>query len=419
MNLESLLCNTISSCSSITPAGYITVGLSSEGNLGAPILFHCRNFTCEELLNLSLVDVDSRPRYLLDLLQKLILEPDVLVSNFYEKEVIEFIMTLYQIYYGNTFLNMDYEMTDEDWEVLALKYKESPDDFLNAQYQYNSKKWRPKYDIFLDALEYNTLPKDFKKTAIVKNKTGEIYEFSFPKYGDFSLARDSIRMAFAKEDSKFSQLQKKIDLKTDIENRIRKGEAIDINKLPVISNKEIISYNNYQENKSDFINILIRSLLIRNYNGQDVSCSPLEEKIKITTKLDIDYITMKTIIDYFTDLKVGIKPEIKILNPITRKHIIKEYSFSEMEYFNMYEYNNLLTLLCSISKETTNSIESLLKMPMHQVTSIFTSLKTIFEEEEKERKEQEKNQGGSSSPNMPQLPSSYTSMLNSVNNIKK
>jgi hypothetical protein len=213
--------------------------------------------------------------------------------------------------------------------------------------------------------------------------------------------------------------KKKIDLKTDIESRIRKGETIDISRLPIISNKEIISYNSYQEKKSDFINILIRSLLIRNYNGLDVSSSPLEEKIKITTKLDIDYITMKTIIDYFTDLKVGIKPEIKILNPITRKHIIKEYSFSEMEYFNMYEYNNLLTLLCSISKETTNSIESLLKMPMHQVTSIFTALKTIFEEEEKERKEQEKNQGGSSSPNMPQLPSSYTSMLNSVNNIKK
>jgi hypothetical protein len=414
MNLEDTIYNTLRLCSNTVPSGYITCGLSSEGKLGAPKLFHSRDFTCGELLNLSLVDQNARPRYLIELLQNIILEKDVKITDFYEKEVIEFVMNIYQIYYGNIFSNVDYEITADDWEAIKIRYKDKPEDFENAQLQYKSGKWRPKYDIFLDALDYNTLPPDFKKTAVVKTKNGGVYEFSYPKYGDFSLSREVIRVAFAGEDLKHKQTQQKAEMKYEIESRIRKGELIDRSRIPLLSNEEVATYNKYMEERSDFINILAKSMFIRSYNGKDISNETLEEKIKVTLMLDIDQYTMKTIIDYFSDLNVGIKKEVKILNPVTRKHVIKEFNFSEMEYFNMYEYNNLLTLLCSISKETNNSIESLLKMPMHQVTSIFTSVKKIFEEEEKERKKQEENPSSSPSTSIPSLPSSYSSLLNSV-----
>jgi hypothetical protein len=245
MTLDEKLFNTLKFCSLEVPSGYITVGLSSEGKLGAPQIFHARDFVCQELLDLSLVDQEARPRYLIKLLQNLILEPDVKIVDFYEKEVIEFIMTIYQIYYGNAFSNVDYEITDEDWELLKKKYKydKDPKDFLNAQAQYNAKKWRPKYDIFLDALEYNVLPPDFKKSAIVKNQQG-VYEFSYPKYGDFTLAREAVRVAFAGEEQRFDTLKKKIDIRDQIEDRIRAGEPIDMKQLPPITASEINEYNN-------------------------------------------------------------------------------------------------------------------------------------------------------------------------------
>src|SRR5574344_957288 len=77
------------------PAGYIPIRLSTLGRVGAPALFHIRNFSTRDLMKISLTDEEDVPAQVLELLKDLIWEEDVDVETFHEEEIIETLVLLY------------------------------------------------------------------------------------------------------------------------------------------------------------------------------------------------------------------------------------------------------------------------------------------------------------------------------------
>ena len=136
------------------PAGYMEIRLSTKGKLGAPEVFHVRNFTTEDLMDLSATEQSEIPIQVINCLQGIIWEPDCDVKKFHENEVVETLFRIYKEYFNTVLVDMPWKMTDEDKEFLKKQFggAQSPD-YLNRIAAYETEEWVPRWDIDLDSFE--------------------------------------------------------------------------------------------------------------------------------------------------------------------------------------------------------------------------------------------------------------------------
>jgi len=317
------------------PSAYIPIELSTKGKLGAPVLFHAKNFSTENLLNLSLADDEELPRKVCEMLDDLIYEDTVSVKDWHEQEVIEFLLKIYKTFFTVILKDLEFQLDDEDKQWLANRYGYGSDEYNGRIRSIENKTWTPRFDINLETLEYYAIPNDFKANVKLTKKNGFSCTYSFPRYGDVVVLKDYLNIIYKEKDKQFASLIDTIKFSNDAKEDFLKGnDKINIASLPKVPETELKKIRAYENEKALFVMTAVRALHLVEYKGTDISKWPLDKKMEIAKDPELDYNTFKQVSDHFGKLEVGVKKEIDIINPIQDgKRMKRRYSFRLFDIF--------------------------------------------------------------------------------------
>lgn len=314
------------------PAGYQRIFMSTRGKYGAPEVFHVRNFTVEEALELGSIAPEELPIKVTDLLQKIILEKDVDVKRFYEPEVAEFMIHFYQSFYGNILKEQKYEVTDKDkeWMKNNVYGGKETSEYLNWIRGIENGQVKLHYDIDLRYIKFYSLPE--KPTSKIKYKNGNFTcVFQYPRFGDTALLQRAIKEKFRAQDRQFGPLYETYKRKQDAEARLRKGENVAIDSIPYLDQDDMEAVKGYELEKTSYIISMMKGLYLVELNGEDVSEKDLSERVEIAKDPRIDFSTYQTVAENFNKLKIGPIPEIEITNPVSGELTKVDHPFRSLE----------------------------------------------------------------------------------------
>ena len=313
------------------PLGYYPIEMSSKGLYGAPKSFYVRDFSTEEALELGMVSQEDLPVKIVSMAQKLIYNDEAHISDFLDSEVSEFLIKFYITFYQHKLCDLDYTPTEKDKDFAAKELfsgKDSPEyqGWLRA---IANKKIPLKFDIDLNSVKYYEVDETKKQPTRVKyTKNGFECTFAYPRFGDVVVIQKAIKDKFREQDRKYGPLYDKFKRKQDMENRYKRGEAIDPSTIEYIPEEDLQAVRKYEIEKTAYIVSLMKGMYLDSIEGRSVRDLPLEERIEIAASDPrIDYPAYQMVSDAFKDIKVGPMPKVKIHNPITGGIVDYDYTF--------------------------------------------------------------------------------------------
>jgi len=320
------------------PVYYAPIQLSTKGKEGAPAVFHIRNFSMKDVMELALTDEADLPERLLTILQNLIFEKDVSVSNFREEEVIETIVRMYIAFFSPS-IEMDFPVEDSDFEYLRRKNTKEALEQVEAL---QNGTWKPKVLINLvNDLEVYELPENFSAIATIKNKKIDFsVSFRAPRYGDVIIVKKWLKETFEPQEKKFTQIKALIDMRDTIKQKYLSGELVSLQSMPEVPEDQEETYKQFQMEKTLALIDVIRALHLVTFNGVDVRDKSLTERITLIQDPRIDINITKKLDAYFDSLKIGIKPEVSVINPITGEPCIRRFSFRLVDILQAIQLSN-------------------------------------------------------------------------------
>lgn len=312
------------------PSGYISIELSTHGLVGAPKRFHVRNFDTADLMNLALSEDEDLPEKVATMLDNLILEQDVSVLDFHEKEVVELLVRLYQAFYSNNLKNVDFPWGEEDLEYLKKKVY-GGDSSIDYQARYadlRQGREKPKMDVDLALVEtYDLDASTFKTNLSITSKDGFKVGFSFPKYGDVVVLRNFILQEYRERDKQFANLKEVLKFREDAKKRVREGEEIAFNRIPNIPETEREKFKEYETEKAVFTVVAIKALHLITFDGQDVSQLSLKDRMIFARDPRLDYKISKIMDEFYKKLHICLKEKVSMKNPLKGVVELRDYSF--------------------------------------------------------------------------------------------
>jgi hypothetical protein len=312
--------------------GYIEVRLSTCGKIGAPSLFHIKNFSVESVMELNLTEQNERPIKLIKILQELIYEKDVDIKKFHQKEVIELLLLMYECFYTEVFANQTWTPTDEDWEFLKEQSGgEDTDEFRRKKRALDTNMWKPVFDINISKdISYYEIDDNFKINAKIEKQYGNktfTATFSLPRFGDIITLKSFVESMYREKDKQFARITETLKFRRESEEKLRKGENINLASIPTIPKVEEDKLREYETEKSLFIFRATIALYLIEFEGEDISNIPLEKKLPLAQDPRIDFSTFQAVQEHFDQLQFGIKEEITALDPIMNKVVTRKYPF--------------------------------------------------------------------------------------------
>jgi hypothetical protein len=287
------------------PPGYLPISLSSEGSFGVPKKVWIKNFSTEDTLHLSMASEDLLPDFLISVMNKNIWNPDnsINVANWTENQITELLIKLYANYYGSVIEDINFPVTEEDYEYLK---KEGDSEALKKL----DSGWLPKTNLELKNIEFVDLETPIKE-AIKISKKGEFeIIFSIPRFGDILTLRKIIREHFFIQDKKYEKLQRTFDENPD-----------------AVSLTDISEMENYYIEKSLFITRLTKCYYIVEMDKEKMAEKSYKEKMKLSEDPRLDATMFKRYEKELNKLQYGIKPEVKVMNPFTHQYCTRRFVF--------------------------------------------------------------------------------------------
>lgn len=315
------------------PSGYIPIELSTKGNLGAPALFHIKNFSVEQISSLSFIEQDQIPIKILKMLPEIVWEKDVDFRKFHEGEVIETLIILYKTFYQSVLAEQTWPLTDEDKKYILEKECNNNKAEYNARIAaYNNGDWKPVFDINLDSIQFYDNSSSAKHTVKVTKKNGFECEFTYPKYGDTLVIHEIITRKFQEKENYFAPIKEKLKFRQKMEESWKNGEPVDIGRCPVVGETDKRKYEEFQIEKGKYLTRLTRAILLKSINGTDVSGLPIEERIKYADDPNLDFSTMNKVTALFKELKVGPIEKLTVIDPIVKEVREIPYTFRVFDF---------------------------------------------------------------------------------------
>lgn len=305
------------------PVGYIEVKLSTKGKVGAPEKIHIRNFKVKDIIALSLSSDADIPARLVKILNEMILE-DVDVAQWHENEIVELMLYLFATFYKEHLTDVAFPLTDADLEI--IRNQENGEETIK---DIKSKKYTPLTDIhILQDVDTYELKENFtSKITITNKKTGFHITFDYIKYGDQLIIKKWLEDFFRNEERRFRKIKDQITYNNNILNRLRESPE-DLNKLISIDPEEEEAYNDFTTRKLQTLAEVVRLISVVDYNGQDVSKLSLSEKYELMSEDPrIDYGLVTKLTQRQQKMPFGVKPEVRMKNPITGEVCSRPYSF--------------------------------------------------------------------------------------------
>lgn len=299
------------------PVGYIPMELSTRGKLGAPAVFHIRNLSTEEVMQMSLVDDEDLPEKTLEILRSLIYEEDIDPATWHEAEVIEALVRLYKEYYSPILKEQKFTPDDTDWEYLEQKYGKNSERFMELKRDIENGNWDPHFNIDLNAISYYAVKDDFKANIAYKSKDGSLTcVYTYPRYGDIVKVKKYIDTKFKNKDKQFESLAKIYRFRKEAEEKVLKGQNINLNGIGQITKEDEKKLHEYDLEKTRWIVTAMRAIQIIEIDGKDVSELPFDKRMELVQDPRFDYASFKKIAEMYAKLPVGIKKEISVDDPI-------------------------------------------------------------------------------------------------------
>lgn len=314
------------------PPGYVRIRMSTGGHYGAPAVLHIRNFGVEEALALGSMAQDDIPIKVPNLLQKVILEDNVKIEDFYESEVSEFCIHFYEAFYSHLLKDLPYTVTEEDkeWMKKEVYHGRETEDYQEWLRGLETGKIQPKFEIDLRRVKYYTIPE--KPVRLIKYKNGDFScVFQYPRFGDTAILQRALKEKFRTQDAQMGALYEIYKRKQDCEARLRKGENIAIDQIPYLDEDDMKAVREYELAKTSYIFTTMKGLQLCEFDGQDVSGKELSERVEIAKDPRIDFSAYQTISEHFSKLQIGPVATVTITNPITGQLKEIEYPFRTLD----------------------------------------------------------------------------------------
>lgn len=307
------------------PLGYTPIELSTAGKLGAPKIFHVRNFKTSDLVDLSLTSQEDLPETVSRMIDNMIFEENVSVKNFHEKEVVELLVRLFMIFFSHK-IEIDFPIEDSDLDF--IKDKISYEEYIKTLEDISSKKWKPQADIDLSKIKTYDVPDNFSPiVTIVSKKTNEKFKFSFPKFGDLLIVKKFLKLKFEEKEKQMSSIRRMVEFKNDMEEKFKKGENIDLNRIPKITESDEQKLKNLDIEKMVYAVDLVRAVQLIGYNDKDLSNLPIDERVKMLDMTSLDHNVNTKLENYYESVKFGLDDEIEMFNPFKKLVEKRRYSF--------------------------------------------------------------------------------------------
>lgn len=322
-----------------TPDGYIEIHLSTRGKVsGAPEKFYIRNFSPEDLMKMGTASEADMPLKIVEILDGMIWnapgtpeDKKITVKEFTLKEVVETLLDVYETFYTKIFPDQTWIPTDEDYEFLKQRYGgEDSEAYRERVRALENGSWKPKFDLDISKLSYYDVPDDFKSHVRVTRKfNGKDFtiKFRLPRYGDFVTLKFFIDEVYRKEDGRWAQVAEILKNRDDALEAMKRGENINWRSVPNVTDADRKGFEEYQNEKAQFAMTATKALYITEFDGQDVSQRPLEEKIGLARDPRVDYTSFQQAQKLFDSLKFGYVEEITVYDPIMEKVVTRNYTF--------------------------------------------------------------------------------------------
>jgi hypothetical protein len=251
------------------------------------------------------------------------------VQNFHEKEVTELLLFIYEAFYTSAFTDLDWTLTDEDWDELAKRCGGRDTDlFVKQERAYKSGSVKPKFDVNLETdVSYWEIDPNIKTRARVTKTDGFSAVFGLPRFGDVLILKRFVESMWRDEDKKWASIGETLKFRKEAEKKLEDGQNVDIRKIPNIPKAEYEKYKEYELEKGIFAMTATKALHLVEFNGADVSMYPLEKKIELARDPHLDHSTFEQVQTVFNKLEFGIKEEITVRDPILEKVVTRKYSF--------------------------------------------------------------------------------------------
>lgn len=305
------------------PAGYLEVRLSTKGRVGAPEVFHIRNFKVSEIITLSMSDNRELPIRLIEILNDMILE-DVDVADWHENEIEETMLYIFITFYKETLEEVPFVYDDNDIEFLS---KTTDGEKLIEDLK--SGKWIPKVSINIPSqVETYDIDDSFNpRIKITNKKTGFHITFDYIKYGDQIVIKQWMDSFFKKEESRFDKIKRSLEYNRGIMNQLSNSpESID--KFIPIDKAEENAYKEYLVKRVQVITDVSQIVSIVDFNGEDVSNLSVGEKYeRFSNEALIDFGLISSLNEKQESQRFGIKPEVSVADPITKEVVKRPISF--------------------------------------------------------------------------------------------
>lgn len=299
------------------PPGYQRIRMSTGGKYGAPAVLHIRNFSVEEALELGSIAQEEIPIKVTNLLQRIILEKDVDIKQFYDAEVSELCIHFYEAFYSTKLKEISYTPDEDDkkWVLENVYQNKDGADYQNWIRGVETGKVPLKYDIDLSQVRYYKVSDDPKKK--IRYKNGDFTcVFQYPRFGDTVILQKAVKEQFRTKDRQFGPLYETYKRKQDAEARLKRGENIAIDSIPYLDQDDLQAVREYELEKTSYVISMMKGLYLQEIMGEDVSERPLSERVELAKDPRIDFSTYQTVSEHFDKLEIGPVPKVTIQNPV-------------------------------------------------------------------------------------------------------
>lgn len=295
------------------PIGYVPVNFICKDKLG-PSVLHFRNYTMEELLELSSSNENNQFYILVNKVLNNLVYENFDCCDLHIEQIKQILLTIYANFWGPKLINKPY-------------YKDLEGDF-------QSKENVGYTDIEIKKLKDIRISDEFKEPfTITDNKTSMKVEFILPRVSHMFLADTFVKEFYLEKDKKYEKLESILKFKNQLENGTEKqkqqAESITYDKLL----KE--EYDEYLIEKNKTYLKVLQCQLIKSVNNKELKT--IEEKLEAYKK-EIDITTWtrykKTIDKYAT---FGIDDNYTFIDE-NGKEITRGFSFRCLDFIPSMEF---------------------------------------------------------------------------------
>lgn len=283
------------------PIGYIPVNFISGDKLG-PSILHFRNYSMNELLELSMSNDETLFRTLINKCLSNMNYEKFDCAKLHNENIIQIVMTIYLNFWGSKLYRMTYETDGEEKET----------------------------DIDLTKLNSLSLNKKFKEPfSLINTITNQKVKFILPRIDTVFIAEDSVKTKYKEQLDTFLDLEEKIKLVNQLRfSSDEKHRAMaDTIKIDYAKKEE---YDNIQNEKAkDYLRLIQAQLL---YGVDDKVFKTVQEKLDYynTNELDgtiwAEY--QEKVKEYAT---FGIDPNYTFIDDAKNK-ITRRFSFRYLDF---------------------------------------------------------------------------------------